>query len=298
MKVKYFKLLTFFTMLLYSNSTFAIYNVWTSGYNNGIQEYNIKNINGNVFSISCGNILGNNKSISISILNTDVGSIDANTSSIDIVMNEHMYHVPSDIDKGSNIKTWQNLINALKVNYKFKVLVNGEKTYNFTSLPESTKNVLSNLDECSPSNNSQKSTNVDPIPNVSYSNLTDQWSSKLNGKIKKISIENDDGDLFSIYCNMKEENTDETFIEFKNSSGKIYSSNNYNTEISILINGVVYWIPPTLFGRSEWYNFIQAIQTPNKFKVIVNDQKNYTFLPDPKTIQMELKELDKCNVNL
>lgn len=108
------------------------------------------------------------------------------------------------------------------------------------------------------------------------------------------------GDYFFINCDLKSDNdSGNTYVTFKDKDGNEFSSKDDKNEITILINGIAYWIPPVLFGREEWYNFINAIKTPYKFKVYINNMKEgYEFIPEYKSVDSELKYLDKCNVSL
>ncbi|SHO58409.1 hypothetical protein [Vibrio quintilis] len=308
MKVKCFLLFFGFFFAFFGSYAYAVDNIWTKYYNNGIQEYNLKNNEGDLFSISCDEERTlDGKDTNVLISDASGNHYYSDRDNIDVLFHDNKYHIPSTLEGKSNQLLWVNFINAIKTNQQFKVVVNDKHNYTFISSIMSTKVILKYLSGC----------NVDNVKNKTYiendleskskketditsDDLITQWHSKYIEGIAKYNIMNYSGDYFFINCDLKSDNdSGNTYVTFKDKDGNEFSSKDDKNEITILINGIAYWIPPVLFGREEWYNFINAIKTPYKFKVYINNMKEgYEFIPEYKSVDSELKYLDKCNVSL
>lgn len=131
------------------------------------------------------------------------------------------------------------------------------------------------------------SSSVFAIPNI--------WNSGFGQGIAENSIENEQGDSFSINCDVGYSETGElTGASFYLANGENLSPSDENS-VELLIDGNTYWVPDSLGwrnGDSAWYSFLQAIETATQFDVYVNKKKAASFSP---SIQSAKKTLDNIS---
>ncbi|WP_458735571.1 hypothetical protein [Zobellella taiwanensis] len=132
-------------------------------------------------------------------------------------------------------------------------------------------------------------TSAHAIPNI--------WNSEFGKGISANSIQNEQGDVFTINCDIGySENGELTGVNFILANGQDLSPSDSNT-LELLIDGKAYWVPDSLGwrnGDNAWYSFREAIQGAAKFDVYVNQKKVASFAPSPQSTQTVLGDLSEC----
>jgi hypothetical protein len=127
------------------------------------------------------------------------------------------------------------------------------------------------------------------IPNI--------WNSEFGQGISANSIQNEQGDVFTINCDIGySENGELTGVNFTLANGQDLSPSDSNT-LELLIDGKAYWVPDSLGwrnGDNAWYSFREAIQGAAQFDVYVNQKKVASFAPSPQSTQTVLGDLSEC----
>ncbi|MCT7653689.1 hypothetical protein MBH78_00475 [Oceanimonas sp. NS1] len=120
-------------------------------------------------------------------------------------------------------------------------------------------------------------TSAQAIPNI--------WNSEFGQGISANSIQNEQGDIFTINCDIGySENGELTGVDFTLANGQDLSPSDSNT-LELLINGKAYWVPASLGwrnGDNAWYSFREAIQSAAQFDVYVNQKKQQASPPHRK----------------
>ncbi|PSJ45073.1 hypothetical protein C7I36_06325 [Zobellella taiwanensis] len=132
-------------------------------------------------------------------------------------------------------------------------------------------------------------TSAQAIPNI--------WNSEFGQGISSNSIQNEQGDVFTINCDIGySENGELTGVNFTLANGQDLSPSDSNT-LELLIDGKAYWMPDSLGwrnGDNAWYSFREAIQGAAQFDVYVNQKKVASFAPSPQSTQTVLGDLSEC----
>ncbi|MHA6963453.1 hypothetical protein [Zobellella denitrificans] len=132
-------------------------------------------------------------------------------------------------------------------------------------------------------------TSAHAIPNI--------WNSEFGQGISANSIQNEQGDVFTINCDIGySENGELTGVNFTLANGQDLSPSDSNT-LELLIDGKAYWVTDSLGwrnGDNAWYSFREAIQGADQFDVYVNQKKVASFAPSPQSTQTVLGDLSEC----
>jgi hypothetical protein len=132
-------------------------------------------------------------------------------------------------------------------------------------------------------------TSAQAIPNI--------WNSEFGQGLSVNSIQNEQGDTFTINCDIGySENGELTGVNFTLANGQDLSPSDSNT-LELLIDGKAYWVPDSLGwrnGDNAWYSFREAIQSAAQFDVYVNQKKAASFTPTPQSTKEVLGDLSDC----
>ena len=140
------------TMLLFSITSFAVPNMWTSGFGQGVTEYLISSSENVVFNLNCTenpdaqNILQHRVLIDLPDGNR-VDSRDEQTS-ITVVMDDQQFPIPASLGWRNGDNAWISFIDALGNTAAFDVYVNDKKAGSFTPGTGNTRKVLNELSGC------------------------------------------------------------------------------------------------------------------------------------------------------
>ncbi|EKZ6361115.1 hypothetical protein ABFC59_07345 [Enterobacter hormaechei] len=146
------KRLSIFTMLLFPVTSFAVPNMWASGFGQGITEYLITNPENVVFNLNCTmnpdeqNILQHNVLIDLPD-GTRADSHDDKTA-IMIVTDDQQFPLPSSLGWRNGDNAWIQFIDALGNAATFDVYVNDKKVGHFSPGIKNTKKELEDLSGC------------------------------------------------------------------------------------------------------------------------------------------------------
>jgi len=146
------KRLSIFTMLLFPVTSFAVPNMWASGFGQGITEYLITNPENVVFNLNCTmspdeqNILQHNVLIDLPD-GTRADSHDDKTA-ITIVTDDQQFPLPSSLGWRNGDNAWVQFIDALGNAATFDVYVNDKKVGHFSPGIKNTKKELEDLSGC------------------------------------------------------------------------------------------------------------------------------------------------------
>lgn len=146
------KRLSIFTMLLFPVTSFAVPNMWASGFGQGITEYLITNPENVVFNLNCTmnpdeqNILQHNVLIDLPD-GTRADSHDDKTA-IMIVTDDQQFPLPSSLGWRNGDNAWIQFIDALGNAATFDVYVNDKKVGHYSPGIKNTKKELEDLSGC------------------------------------------------------------------------------------------------------------------------------------------------------
>ncbi|KTA74640.1 MULTISPECIES: hypothetical protein [Aeromonas] len=135
------------------------------------------------------------------------------------------------------------------------------------------------------------------LATVSAQAIPNIWNSEFGQGVSESSIKNEQGDVFTINCDIGySENGELTGVKFTLANGQDLSPSDSNT-LELLINGNAYWIPDSLGwrnGDNAWYSFREAIQSATQFDVYANQKKVASFVPTPQSTKTVLGDLSEC----
>ncbi|MGA7586171.1 MAG: hypothetical protein WCB03_09095 [Rouxiella badensis] len=146
------KRLSIFTMLLFPITSFAVPNMWSSGFGQGITEYLITNPENFVFNLNCTMTPDEQNTLQHNVLidlpdGTRVDSRDDKTT-ITVVTDDQQFPLPSSLGWRNGDNAWIQFIDALGHATTFDVYVNDKKVGSFTPGIKNTEKELDDLSGC------------------------------------------------------------------------------------------------------------------------------------------------------
>lgn len=146
------KRLSIFTMLLFPITSFAVPNMWSSGFGQGITEYLITNPENVVFNLNCTMTPDEQNTLQHNVLidlpdGTRVDSRDDKTT-ITVVTDDQQFPLPSSLGWRNGDNAWIQFIDALGHAATFDVYVNDKKVGSFTPGIKNTEKELDDLSGC------------------------------------------------------------------------------------------------------------------------------------------------------
>lgn len=131
--------------------------------------------------------------------------------------------------------------------------------------------------------------------------VPNMWISGSNMGETEYSINNPEKAEFVVNCtvNPDEKSILQHSVLVAPANGKMLSSQDKETDITVVIDNSQYPIPSFLGWRSgdnNWLSFIDALSKAADFDVYVNDKKIASFSPGIKNTQKVLSDLEDCRV--
>lgn len=146
------KKLSILTIFLFPITSFAVPNMWSSGFGQGVTEYLITNQQNATFNLNCTtnpdaqNVLQHSVLIDLPDGNR-ADSRDEQTS-ITVVMDDQQFPIPASLGWRNGDNAWISFIDALGNTAAFDVYVNDKKVGSFTPGTGNTRKVLNELSGC------------------------------------------------------------------------------------------------------------------------------------------------------
>lgn len=140
------------TMLLFSINSYAVPNMWTSGFGQGVTEYLISSPENVFFNLNCTtnpdaqNILQH--SVLIDLPDGSRADSRDEQTSITVVMDDQQFPIPASLGWRNGDNAWISFIDSLGNTAAFDVYVNDKKAGSFTPGTGNTRKVLNDLSGC------------------------------------------------------------------------------------------------------------------------------------------------------
>lgn len=139
-------------ILTSASTAYALPNMWTSGFGQGVTEYIITSPEKVVFNLSCtGNPDAQNilqHGVDLTLPDGTLVSSHDNGTEMTVVMDNSQYPLPSFLGWRNGDNAWVSFIDALSQAANFDVYVNDKKVATFSPGLKNTQKELSDLSEC------------------------------------------------------------------------------------------------------------------------------------------------------
>jgi len=129
------------------------------------------------------------------------------------------------------------------------------------------------------------------VPNI--------WSSGFGMGVSEYIITGSQGTELNITCTSNPDDTQvlQHSVLVTLPGGKILSSHDENTQITLVTGDEQYGVPPSLGwrnGDNAWVSFIDAVRKSTAFDVWVNDKKVASFAPSASNVHKVLADMTDC----
>lgn len=129
------------------------------------------------------------------------------------------------------------------------------------------------------------------IPNI--------WSSGYGMGVSEYIITGSQNTELNISCTSNPDDTQvlQHSVLVTLPGGKILSSRDENTQITLVTGDEQYGVPPSLGwrnGDNAWVSFIDAVRKATSFDVWVNDKKVASFAPSASNVHKVLADMTDC----